>query len=268
MKRQRAVIAATHQNLEDRVRQGLFREDLFHRLNVIRLRLPPLRERTEDIRCWRATSCRRARGTRRRCQALSETRDRVSAGVGVSRQRAPAGEPVPLAHRDGARAGVEVADLPPNARASRRATAAGDGATGSRAGPREAALFAIAPNSASAAVADRRRIEFELRTLIRASARAHRRPPDRGGAAASLSGCGRNTRHDAQDPGARPNRARLAGTALGCSNCWRCLRQSTNSALLERRRPRTRVLQFACVRDRPPDAAGVAGNWLRGGAAA
>jgi two-component system nitrogen regulation response regulator GlnG len=43
------VIAATHQNLEDRVRQGAFREDLFHRLNVIRLRLPALRERREDI---------------------------------------------------------------------------------------------------------------------------------------------------------------------------------------------------------------------------
>ncbi len=43
------VIAATHQNLEERVRQGLFREDLFHRLNVIRIKLPPLRERREDI---------------------------------------------------------------------------------------------------------------------------------------------------------------------------------------------------------------------------
>ena len=43
------IIAATHQPLEERVRQGLFREDLFHRLNVIRLRLPPLRERREDI---------------------------------------------------------------------------------------------------------------------------------------------------------------------------------------------------------------------------
>jgi two-component system nitrogen regulation response regulator GlnG len=43
------VIAATHQNLEERVRQGLFREDLFHRLNVIRLRLPALRERAEDV---------------------------------------------------------------------------------------------------------------------------------------------------------------------------------------------------------------------------
>src|SRR5882724_1810736 len=43
------VIAATHQNLDDRVRQGLFREDLLHRLNVVRLRLPPLHERQEDI---------------------------------------------------------------------------------------------------------------------------------------------------------------------------------------------------------------------------
>jgi len=43
------VIAATHQNLEQRVKDGGFREDLFHRLNVIRLRLPALRERHEDV---------------------------------------------------------------------------------------------------------------------------------------------------------------------------------------------------------------------------
>ncbi len=43
------VIAATHQDLEERVRQGLFREDLLHRLNVIRIEVPPLRSRREDI---------------------------------------------------------------------------------------------------------------------------------------------------------------------------------------------------------------------------
>jgi len=43
------IIAATHQNLEQRVEKGQFREDLFHRLNVIRIKLPPLRERSDDI---------------------------------------------------------------------------------------------------------------------------------------------------------------------------------------------------------------------------
>src|SRR5712675_2929525 len=43
------VIAATHQNLQDRVTRGLFRDDLYHRLNVIRIELPPLRARSEDI---------------------------------------------------------------------------------------------------------------------------------------------------------------------------------------------------------------------------
>jgi two-component system nitrogen regulation response regulator GlnG len=43
------IIAATHQDLEKCVRDGEFREDLFHRLNVIRIQLPPLRQRREDI---------------------------------------------------------------------------------------------------------------------------------------------------------------------------------------------------------------------------
>jgi two-component system nitrogen regulation response regulator GlnG len=43
------IIAATHQDLESLVEQGRFREDLFHRLNVIRIHIPPLRERKQDI---------------------------------------------------------------------------------------------------------------------------------------------------------------------------------------------------------------------------
>ncbi len=43
------IVAATNQNLEARVKEGKFREDLFHRLNVIRIHLPALRERREDI---------------------------------------------------------------------------------------------------------------------------------------------------------------------------------------------------------------------------
>ena len=43
------IVAATHRNLEEEVKKGRFRADLFYRLNVIRIDLPPLRERTEDI---------------------------------------------------------------------------------------------------------------------------------------------------------------------------------------------------------------------------
>ena len=44
------IIAATHQNLEALVKKGQFREDLFHRLNVVKIKIPPLRERRDDIR--------------------------------------------------------------------------------------------------------------------------------------------------------------------------------------------------------------------------
>ena len=72
------VIAATHQNLEQRVREGGFREDLFHRLNVIRLRLPPLRERREDIpaltRSFLAKSARELGGDAKRITEAASDR--------------------------------------------------------------------------------------------------------------------------------------------------------------------------------------------------
>ena len=98
------VIAATHQNLEERVRQGLFREDLYHRLNVIRLRLPALRERSEDIpllaRHFLLKSAQELGVEPKRHLGRGDALHQPAA---VSRQRAAAGEPVPLA--DGAGAG-------------------------------------------------------------------------------------------------------------------------------------------------------------------
>ena len=43
------IISATNKNLQDATKDGLFREDLFYRLNVINIQLPPLRERSDDI---------------------------------------------------------------------------------------------------------------------------------------------------------------------------------------------------------------------------
>lgn len=60
------VIAATNKNLEQRVKAGKFREDLFYRLNVLRLRLPPLREHKEDIPLYARHFVEKHRGTIRR----------------------------------------------------------------------------------------------------------------------------------------------------------------------------------------------------------
>ncbi len=129
------IIAATHQNLEQRVQEGKFREDLFHRLNVIRVHLPPLRERREDIprlarhflqvaarelgveakllhpeteaaltRLAWPGNVRQLENTCRWLTVASGNRSRADAS-GVARQRAPAGKHLSLANGDGCRAG-------------------------------------------------------------------------------------------------------------------------------------------------------------------
>ena len=99
------IIAATHQNLEERVRQGLFREDLLHRLNVVRLRLPPLRERNEDVGpLARHFLQKSARELAVEPKVLGDDALKVLTTFQFPGQRAPAREHLPLAHRDGARA--------------------------------------------------------------------------------------------------------------------------------------------------------------------
>ena len=118
------VIAATHQNLEDRVRLGAFREDLFHRLNVIRLRLPALRERREDI-CHAGALLPAAQRHRagRRAQATDRCGPGPSGQLRLPRQCAPAREHLPLAQRDGA---------DPDGRGQGPAAGAADRAAGQR----------------------------------------------------------------------------------------------------------------------------------------
>jgi two-component system, NtrC family, nitrogen regulation response regulator GlnG len=180
------VIAATHQNLEERVRQGLFREDLMHRLNVVRLRLPPLRERAEDIApLARHFLQKSARDLAVEPKLLSEAALKVLAAFrfpGNVRQLEN------ICHwltvmAPGQR--VEVADLPPELREPAEAGEAADGSW-RQALDRE---LGQALARGERAVGDRLEKEFEKTLILRALAHTggHRME------AAAWLGWGRNT---------------------------------------------------------------------------
>ena len=144
------VIAATHQNLEERVRHGLFREDLFHRLNVIRIELPPLRARREDVPDLLEHYMRiAAQELGVEPKTLTADAQREAQRLCLAGQRARAGESVPPAHGAGA-----------GQRDPRRGSAGGDHRRGlectGRAGlDRRAGHLGRSPGAGAAAAAAR-----------------------------------------------------------------------------------------------------------------
>ena len=87
------IIAATHRNLEESIARGTFREDLFHRLNVFPIEMPPLRARIEDLPLLVRDFVAHERRRRPRPRAALAARARRSGAVSVDRQRARAGQP-------------------------------------------------------------------------------------------------------------------------------------------------------------------------------
>ncbi len=181
------IIAATHQNLEERVRQGLFREDLMHRLNVVRLRLPPLRERVEDIApLARHFLQKSARDLAVEPKALSEDAQKVLtrfAFPGNVRQLENVCHWLTVM-APGQR--IEVADLPPEVRAAPVASGDAGDVDWQQALDRELAQALV---RGERNVGDRLEQEFE-KTLIRralAHTGGHRME------AAAWLGWGRNT---------------------------------------------------------------------------
>jgi two-component system nitrogen regulation response regulator GlnG len=183
------VIAATHQNLEERVRHGLFREDLLHRLNVVRLRLPALRERAEDIApLARHFLQRSARDLAVEPKALSAgalDALRAFAFPGNVRQLEN------ICHWLTVMAPgqtIEVADLPPEVREATAATVAAAGGDPGWRAPLERAL-ADALARGEAAAGDRLVREFETTLILAALAHTGGRRAE----AARALGWGRNT---------------------------------------------------------------------------
>ena len=173
------VIAATHQDLEARVQAGSFREDLFHRLNVIRLRLPALRERQRRHPVADALLPAEERA-RAGCRGQADHRRgaRAPDAVRLPGQRAPAREHLPLADGDGAGPARRCQGLAARAARPARGEAAFQR---SRAGRRERGRERSAPRGAcpagNAAAGPRRGrwssswlagLEHEARELLRA----------------------------------------------------------------------------------------------------
>jgi len=181
------VIAATHQDLEARVRQGLFREDLYHRLNVIRLRLPPMRERREDIpmlaRHFLAKSARDlgVEGKRLTDAALAFLAAQEWAGNVRQLEN--------LCHWMTVMAPgqvVDVKDLPPEVRGDAQSSAASSESDWRRALEREVTARLARGESG---VADPLTRDFETALIVKALAHTGGRRIE----AATLLGIGRNT---------------------------------------------------------------------------
>ena len=87
------IVAATHRDLRRLIQQGLFREDLFYRLNVVPIRLPPLRERLDDIPELAHHFLRAATADGLPTKVLSPEAHGAAEAASLAGQRARAGEP-------------------------------------------------------------------------------------------------------------------------------------------------------------------------------
>ena len=190
------IIAATHQNLEERVRQGLFREDLMHRLNVVRLRLPPLRERVEDIApLTRHFLLKSARDLAVEPKQLSDAALKTLSGFAFPGNVRQLENICHWLTVMGPGQRIESADLPPELRTEGAGTARPEESNWQQALDRE---LAQALTRGERAVGDRLEKEFERTLILRALAHTagHRME------AAAVVGLG--PQHaDAQDSGAQ-----------------------------------------------------------------